>query len=473
MAPALSGQVPQVEWWVAVGDSNNDKAISVYQTPDGGYMVGGYTHSFGGGFHDCLFIRLDENGDTLWTRIQGSPNGAELVYDFSKTPDGGYVAVGSHNYPFYLSQFYLLKIDANGDSVWSGLYGHGDYAEIGYGVEALDDGGYIFTGSASRTVGGTQAAVVKIDTAGNIEWDVYYGLNETDVGYSVVATDDGCYIVAGSSSGFVSPGNRDLLLMKVDANGDTLWLKNYGGEQDDRAYKVIQTADGGVIAVGYSISFGGGYTKDWYIVRADSAGDTLWTRAYGNPYEDVALDVKELPDNGGFVVAGSMHDGQWDACVLKLDVNGDSIWAFTVGGPGYEVAYGIELTDDGGYIICGQTDSYGQGGYDFYIVKLSPDFTGTGEDGYSVLPDNPDLYQNYPNPFNAATTISYSLPQAADIRIEVYDILGRRVETLFSGPQAAGEHAVSWRPGEISSGVYFYRIGSKDYNQSRGCLLVK
>lgn len=83
------------------------------------------------------------------------------------------------------------------------------------------------------------------------------------------------------------------------------------------------------------------------------------------------------------------------------------------------------------------------------------------------------LPQNYPNPFNAATTISYSLPRSADIRIEIYDILGRKVETLFSGPQKAGEHRINWRPEGISSGVYYYRVESKDYRQTRNCLLLK
>jgi hypothetical protein len=463
MAPTLFAQTPQVEWWVAVGDSNSDKAVGIYQTPDGGYMVGGHARSFGGCFQDCFFIRLNGDGDTLWTRTHGSPTGSENINGFSRTPGGGYIAVGSYQHPSYSPQFYLFEIG----------YGHPDYAETGYGVVALEEGGYVFTGSATRTVGGTQAAVVKIDTAGVIEWDVYYGLQELDVGYSVIATDDSCYIIAGSSSAFVSPGNKDLLLMKVDANGDTLWLKNYGGEQDDRAYKVIQTSDGGMIAVGYSISYGGGYYKDWYIVRADSMGDTLWTRAYGNPYEDVAMDVKELPNNGGFVVAGSMHDGQWDACVLRLDVNGDSLWGFTVGGTGYEIAYGIELTDDGGYIICGQTDSYGQGNYDVYIVKLSPDISGIEDGAHRALPDNIYMGRNYPNPFNASTTISYSLPEPVDIRIEIFDILGRRVERLFSGPQQEGAHTVTWRPGDISSGVYYYRVGTEDFNQRRSCLLIK
>jgi hypothetical protein len=189
MAPALFAQAPQVEWWVAVGDSNSDKAVDIYQTPDGGYMVGGHARSFGGCFQDCFFIRLNGNGDTLWTRTHGSSTGSENINGFSRTPGGGYIAVGSYQHPSYSPQFYLFEIDANGDSVWTGRYGHPDYAETGYGVVALEEGGYVLTGSASRDVGGTQAAVVKIDTAGVIEWDVYYGLQELDVGYSVIATE--------------------------------------------------------------------------------------------------------------------------------------------------------------------------------------------------------------------------------------------------------------------------------------------
>ncbi|UCC80954.1 MAG: T9SS type A sorting domain-containing protein [Candidatus Zixiibacteriota bacterium] len=106
----------------------------------------------------------------------------------------------------------------------------------------------------------------------------------------------------------------------------------------------------------------------------------------------------------------------------------------------------------------------------FEILRLTP--TGI-EEVSSLNLGGFSLPQNYPNPFNASTTISYSLPEPADIRIEIFDILGRKVETLFSGLQEAGEHTVSWRPGDISSGIYYYRIGSEDFGQSRSCLLIK
>lgn len=104
------------------------------------------------------------------------------------------------------------------------------------------------------------------------------------------------------------------------------------------------------------------------------------------------------------------------------------------------------------------------------ILRITP----TGIEEVSIMNlSNFSLPQNYPNPFNASTTISYSLPQPADVRIEIFDILGRRVETLFSGPQQAGEHTFNWRPGDISSGVYYYRIGSGDFHKSKSCLLIK
>lgn len=106
----------------------------------------------------------------------------------------------------------------------------------------------------------------------------------------------------------------------------------------------------------------------------------------------------------------------------------------------------------------------------FQILRLTP--TGI-EEVSSLNLGNFSLPQNYPNPFNASTTISYSLPKPSDIRIEIYDILGRKVETLFSGAQAAGNHAINWNPGNVSSGVYYYRVESEEYKQTRNCLLIK
>jgi hypothetical protein len=259
--------------------------------------------------------------------------------------------------------------------------------------------------------------------------------------------------------------------------GETLWTRSYGGLQEERAYRVRETSDGGYIVAGWSVSYGGGYTKDWYIVRTDSNGDTLWTRSYGNPYEDVALDVKELPGNHGFAVAGSLHDGLWNAHVLRLSADGDSLWSTEAGGDGWEAAYGINYTDDGGYIICGQTDSYGAGGYDIHIVKFSVDPTSVENDD-DMLPSRTALHQNYPNPFNPETCIEFTLHRASSVRIDVFNLLGAHIRTLIDRRLGAGNKTVTWDGTDftghrVASGIYFYRLSTGEHTETRKMLLMK
>jgi hypothetical protein len=286
-------------------------------------------------------------------------------------------------------------------------------------------------------------------------------------------------LIAGESPNFNDiEWNYDLFLMKTNSTGDTLWTKSYGGLEEERAYRVRETADGGYIAVGHSISFGGGYTKDWYIVRTDANGDSLWTRSYGNPYEDVAMDVKELPDNKGFLVAGGIHDGLWNAHVLCLSADGDSLWAVEAGGDGYEIAYGIELTDDGGFIICGQTDSYGAGGNDIHIVKFSPFSLSVDDDDNDILPRRITLHQNYPNPFNPITSIEFNVPRRSNVSIRVFNLLGQKVIELTDDEYPAGSHRVTWDGNavngeQVASGIYFYRIETEDYTETRKMLLLR
>ena len=417
-------QVPTIEWETVLGAVGSDKAIAIYQLEDGGYIVGGSTQSFGGHNQDAFFVRLTPDGDTLWTKAWGNDDAAESINDFIATSDSGYLALGTFNSHPISSQFYMLKLDDACDSQWVAMHGNPDYIEHGYGITEGIGGGYVFTGQAPEDIVGNQVPVVATHNDGSMHWEQYYGMAGADVGYSIIQTEGG-YLIAGESPNFNDiEWNYDLFLMKTNDSGDTLWTRSYGGLEEERGSRVRETADGGYIVVGYTISYGGGFYKDWYIVRTDSNGDTLWTRAYGNSYQDVALDVRELPDDRGFLIAGSLHDGLWNAHVLCLSADGDSLWSVEAGGDGYEVAYGITLTADGGFIICGQTDSWGAGGTDIYIVKFSQIPVGIDE-RESLLPRQAALHQNYPNPFNPSTAIEFELSRRAHVSITVYDILGR------------------------------------------------
>ena len=108
--------------------------------------------------------------------------------------------------------------------------------------------------------------------------------------------------------------------------------------------------------------------------------------------------------------------------------------------------------------------------YSLEILRLTQ--TDIDEEGIE-LPQAFSFSQNYPNPFNAATTIRYALPEEAEVSIEIYDILGRRIQTLVAGKQSAGTHTVVWEAKDVSSGVYFYRIEAGEYSQTQKCVLLK
>jgi len=224
-------------------------------------------------------------------------------------------------------------------------------------------------------------------------WTKIYGGLGSSGGLSVQETTDGGYITAGYTSEF-GAGGQDVWLIKSQVNGNTQWTNTFGGDEHDLGNSVQQTADGGYIIVGYTISFGAG-SRDIWLIKTDANGDTLWTVTYGGNYIDEGNSVKQTSD-GGYIVAGHRSvqgaDGQ-DVWLLKTDANGDTSWANTYGGIYSDIGHSVQQTTDNGYVICGQTWSYGAGNYDIWLVKTDVNgdtlWTNTygginSEIGYSV-----------------------------------------------------------------------------------------
>ena len=157
-------------------------------------------------------------------------------------------------------------------------------------------------------------------------------------------------------------------------NPDTLWTRTYGGSNHDYARSVQQTPDGGYIVAGYTASFGAG-GSDFYLVKINSQGDTLWTRTYGGSNGEEARSVQQTAD-GGYIVAGytwSFGAGEYDFYLVRTNSQGSPLWTRTYGGSSYDYATSVQQTADGGYIVAGWTESFGAGNMDFYLVKTGPD----------------------------------------------------------------------------------------------------
>ena len=477
-APVVFGQPnPDTLWTRTYGGSGTDDALSVQQTNDGGYIIAGYTLSFGAGLTDVYLIKTNSSGDTLWTRIDGGSNWDE-GFDVEQTDDGGYIVVGrTGSYGVGGRDFYVLKKDSIGNSQWTRTYG-GPYFDLAYSVLQTAEGGYILAGDHELhppSFSSYEGWLVKINSIGDTLWTRLYGGSNFDQARSIDITNDAGYFLVGTTESF-SAGSRDLYTLKTDPIGDTLWTRTYGGIEYDYGVSGQQTSDGGYIVAGFTESFGAG-GRDFYLIRTNSIGDTLWTRTYGGTQNDEAWSL-DITNDGGYILAGLTHSygaGGSDVYLVRTNDQGDTLWTKTYGGSGNELSYSVKCTNDGGYILAGYTDSFGAGGRDFYVVKTGPDTAVShAPSTQPILHPRPlMLHPAYPNPFNSQVIIRYEVPVARQVKIVLYNLVGRVVEVLEDNRIEPGIYTMIWDAGENPSGIYFYRMDVGGFTQTRKLLLMK
>ena len=430
--PAFSQQ----RWQRAYGGGNGDCGESVQQTSDGGYIVGGYTESFGNG-RQVYLIKTNASGDTLWTRTYGG-TGYDEGYSVQQTSEGGYIITGGTNSFGNGTQVYLIKTNSSGDTLWTKTYG-GPTHNVGYSVRQTSDGGYIIVG-VTMPVGDTLGDVylIKTSPSGDTLWTKTYGGEYGDAGNSVQQTSDGGYIVAG---GYYSSwyGNQAYLL-KTNMNGDTLWSRTFGAGYEF-GHSVQQTTDGGYIMAGSTYPRGSSWQV--YLIKTDSAGETLWIKDYGGTSYDFGNSVQQTTDAGYIITGWCSYLGRNAVYLVKTNASGDTLWTKAYEGTRQELGYYVQQTSDGGYIIAGETQSYGNG-IQVYLIKTDANGNSGVETPIRQL-DGSTIRQlkATPNPFVSFTLI----PGHSSEIFALYDISGRRVG-VYKGD----------RIGEgLRAGVYFIR----------------
>ena len=296
---------------------------------------------------------------------------------------------------------FVTLVFAQPSIVWQKCLGGSRY-DVACSVQQTSDGGFIvagYTGSNDGDVSGNHGSddywVVKLNSAGNIEWQKCIGGSYTDIACFIQQTSDGGFIVAGwtdSNDGDVSGnhGGIDFWVVKLNSSGDIIWQKCLGGSGDDRVYSVQQTSDGGFIVAGETESNDGDVSGnhgdlDFWVVKLNSSGDIIWQKCLGGSDDEQASSIKQTSD-GGFIVAGKSYSndgdvsgnhGYSDYWIVKLNSSGDIEWQKSFGGSGRDAASSIQQTSDGGFIVAGDTESNdgdvigNHGWYDFWVVKLN------------------------------------------------------------------------------------------------------
>jgi len=364
---------PETLWTKTFGGSDNEFGNSVHQTSDGGYILTGYTWSYGAGALDVWLIKTDASGEESWTKTFGGSLW-DVGEHVQQTSDGGYIITGStYDDTFSEAYVWLIKTDASGNELWTKTFERSSWNEA-YSVQQTSDGGYIITGHThSDSLGDMDVWLIKTDTSGDTLWTKTFGRSEYDDGSSGQQTSDDGYIITGQTQSYGDYGG-DVWLIKTDESGDTLWTRTFGGSSRDYGFSVYQTSDGGYIIAGYTESYGAG-EYDVCFIKTDASGEELWTKTFGGSDQDVGRSVQQTSD-GGYIITGytkSLGAGERDVWLIKTDASGDSLWTKTFGGSDNDDGHSVQQTSDEGYIITGYTTSYGAGEGDVWLIRVAPE----------------------------------------------------------------------------------------------------
>jgi hypothetical protein len=431
----------------------------------------GYTYSYGAGDADLYLIKTDALGFPEWSRTYGGA-ARDFGHDVCESGDGGFVATGYAVAPGTTNlDLLLLKVDGQGDEVWSQTYG-GPQAEEGWSVCATSDGGYLVAGrTASAGAGESDAYLLKTDALGDTLWTRVVGGLATDWGTGCCETTDGGYAISGVNGSYSA--NNDMMLLKTDATGATDWLVYEGaGGNADWGWSICPTNDGGVVIAGSGDLHGSAFQQA-YLAHYDAEGVVQWSRHHSLAgFYEYGWSICPTSD-GGYLFAGATKNAETqknDIYLMQLDADGLQIWSGALGDSASEWGCAVGEISAGNYFVAGHTESYGAGHFDAWLVRLYDPAVQALPEGGS---DSGRLLWLEENPFSSGAQINFSLAQPARVSLDVLDVGGRRIAALIDGRREAGLHAAHWDPRREPAGVYYCRLAIDGEARVRKAMLIR
>ena len=420
--PVADVFVGEVEWIRNYGGSGNDTAQSIIATQDGGYAVMGYTNSTAGdvtdkdlAVNDYWLLKLDAQGEIQWTKTYGGSKddrGQSVI----QTTDGGYAIVGyamssdgdgSKNEGFHDN--WILRLDAAGEILWERSFGFSGH-DHSYDVLQTADGGFFFAGfldvQSSQGLGDTGKGDLltrhgvgeywgtKLDADGNLQWQHYFGGSNNDRAYSSALTSSGDILMTGFSESTdsdisLTKGSYDFWVVKLDALGNFIWERSFGGTGIDVSYDIERTLDDQFVIAGHTFSVdtdisGNHGNSDFWLIKINADGQLTWEKTLGGSEFDAARAVKPCAE-GGYMICGNSRSndmdlqqnaGENDIWVAKTDAEGTLLWQQSFGGSGLDFAFDLVQHSDGSFLVAGQSNSAdfqgvtNKGGADLVLIKI-------------------------------------------------------------------------------------------------------
>jgi len=370
---SLSQLLAQSTFSRTFGGERDDKALTAVQTRAGAYVVAGLTFSYGKGKSDIWALKLDPEGREIWRKYLGGDD-FDWANDVIETSTGNYVFAGYSQDPETGSNnAWIIQLDRNGRVLWSKTYG-GQRGDEAKSIIETQDGGFAVAGlTHSYSKGKSDMWLLRLDKEGNEIWQKNYGGNEADRAHTLLQAEDGGFVLGGYSKSY-GEGKADIVLIKVDKDGNGIWNQNYGGEENENIESMAATRDGGYVISGWTQS-AASKTLDAIVMKVDGTGHRVWTRTFGKQGKDAYYSVDVTPA-GDIILAGattSNPDSRAKVWLTKLDQSGKVQWHRLSAGSKSDFAYDVRVTQDGGVFAVGSTDSYAIGGNDIWVIKTRAD----------------------------------------------------------------------------------------------------
>ena len=362
----------EIEENITYGGLNIDRGYDIIQTVDGGFAIGGFTESYGLGGTDAWLVKTNNSGAIEWNKTYGGMQDEE-AHSIISTPDGGYALAGyTESFGMGTNDMWLVKTDSNGNIEWNETYGDDGYQGASTVIRTSDEG-FLLAGT-TRPFGANfdyNIWIVKTNKFGVPLWNQTYGGAEDENAWSIISTFDGGYAIAGHTRSY-SVGENDFWLVKINTTGGVLWNQTYGGLEYDEAIQVIQTVDGGYALTGYTFSYGEGLADLW-LVKTNQIGGIQWNHTYGGPNFETSLAFFQTLD-GGYALIGAVDplgngfDNMW---FIKTDDTGVLEHEASFGGSQEDIAFSGLQTNETRYVIIGSTMSFGEGNDDLWMIIFS------------------------------------------------------------------------------------------------------
>ena len=355
-----------------IGGPGIDRGVFVTPTTDGGYISVGATQSYGRGEDDVYLVKTDSRGRLKWSRSYGGP-AEDNGWSVRETADGFILAGFTKSFGAGGFDFFLIKTDFQGEITWTNTFG-GKGDERAWALIPAAGGGFVLVGETTGNDpgGDRDCLLVKTDSTGREEWSRTYGGPKGDRCFSIAQANDNGFVLAGQTYS-EGAGDRDVFIIKTDPSGEKQWSRTFGGAASDVGHWITKLSNGGYLVTGYSTSLAKDL-DDPYLIKIDEQGNTLWTRVLPMKGVNHTITGTQAVDGGFFLTGFSVYAEKRTnaALLIKTDVNGNLEWYEDIlpTSAGRSLGYTVSATSDGGCVFTGHSTINSAGNLDLLLVKV-------------------------------------------------------------------------------------------------------